>query len=72
MLLAPLMVARIFTIIREIHGQGCAVVLVEQNARQALALARSAYVLETGRIILEGAAEALRSHPDVQRAYLGG
>ena len=70
--LSPLLVEQIFTIIREIHGRGCAVVLVEQNARQALRLARHGYVLETGRVLIEGPAEALLHDEVVRRAYLGG
>ena len=70
--LAPRLVARIFWIIGRIHEQGCAVVLVEQNARQALRLAREATVLETGRVLLAGPAREILDHPDVRRAYLGG
>lgn len=70
--LSPLLVERIFGVIREIHSRGCAVVLVEQNARQALRLARHGYVLETGRILIEGPAEALLHDEVVRRAYLGG
>ncbi len=70
--LSPLLVERIFGVIREIHAGGCAVVLVEQNARQALRIAQRGYVLETGRILTEGAADALLHDEVVRRAYLGG
>ncbi len=69
--LAPLMVKEIFNIIRKIREEGNTVLLVEQNARSALKIANRGYVLETGRIILEGAAEDLLANRDVQRAYLG-
>ncbi len=70
--LAPLMVARIFDVIREIHAQGCTIVLVEQNARQALRVAGSACVLETGRVALAGPAAELARDARVREAYLGG
>jgi branched-chain amino acid transport system ATP-binding protein len=70
--LAPLLVERIFGVIREIHARGCAVVLVEQNARQALRLVRHGYVLETGRLLIQGPAEVLLHDEVVRRAYLGG
>ncbi len=70
--LAPILVERIFRIIREINAQGVAILLVEQNARQALALASRGYVLETGRISAEGGSEELRSDRRIQEAYLGG
>jgi branched-chain amino acid transport system ATP-binding protein len=69
--LAPLMVKEIFHIIVKIRDEGSTVLLVEQNARSALKIADRGYVLETGRIILEGAAEDLLANRDVQRAYLG-
>ena len=69
--LAPLMVKEIFNIIIRIREQGNTVLLVEQNARSALKIANRGYVLETGRIILEGDAEDLLANKDVQRAYLG-
>ncbi len=69
--LAPLMVREIFNIIVRIREEGNTVLLVEQNARSALKIANRGYVLETGRIILEGQAEELLSNKDVQRAYLG-
>jgi branched-chain amino acid transport system ATP-binding protein len=70
--LAPLFVAKIFAVIAGIHAAGCAVVLVEQNARQALRIARHGVVLETGRIILAGSAASLAGDPRVREAYLGG
>ena len=69
--LAPLMVKEIFNIIVRISKEGNTVLLVEQNARSALKIANRGYVLETGRIILEGQAEDLLANRDVQRAYLG-
>jgi branched-chain amino acid transport system ATP-binding protein len=69
--LAPLMVREIFNIIVRIREEGNTVLLVEQNARSALKIANRGYVLETGRIILEGEAEDLLANKDVQRAYLG-
>jgi branched-chain amino acid transport system ATP-binding protein len=70
--LAPLIVRQIFEIIQEIRTDGVTVLLVEQNARQALAIADMAYVMETGRIVLSGPASELASDPRVQAAYLGG
>lgn len=69
--LAPLLVQEIFRTIREINSQGVTVLLVEQNARKALALAHRAYVLETGRLIREGSGQELLNDPAVQEAYLG-
>ncbi|HUJ19570.1 MAG TPA: ABC transporter ATP-binding protein [Nitrospirota bacterium] len=69
--LAPLMVKEIFNIIVKLRGEGKTVLLVEQNARSALKIANRGYVLETGRIILEGEAEDLLANRNVQRAYLG-
>ncbi len=69
--LAPLMVKEIFNIIKMIRAQGNTVLLVEQNARSALRIANRGYVLETGRIILEGEAGDLLANREVQRAYLG-
>jgi branched-chain amino acid transport system ATP-binding protein len=70
--LAPLLVKTIFETLRAINSSGVTVVLVEQNARAALKLAHRAYVLELGRIALEGAASEIASNPEVQAAYLGG
>jgi branched-chain amino acid transport system ATP-binding protein len=69
--LSPIMQQEIAVIIREIHAQGRTIVLVEQNARLALALAQYGYVLETGEIALEGDAKKLRDDEGVQRTYLG-
>jgi branched-chain amino acid transport system ATP-binding protein len=69
--LAPVMVEKIFDIIQEIHCQGMTLLMVEQNARQALQIAQRAYVLETGKIVLEGAGATLLHDPQVQHAYLG-
>jgi branched-chain amino acid transport system ATP-binding protein len=70
--LAPILVHLIFDIIREINRQGVAILLVEQNAHQALELARRGYVLETGRIALEGTSVELKTNPRIREAYLGG
>jgi branched-chain amino acid transport system ATP-binding protein len=69
--LAPLMVERIFEMIRTIHRAGTTMLLVEQNANAALALAGRAYVMETGRIALHGPSAALLEDPKVRAAYLG-
>lgn len=69
--LSPIMQQEIAVIIKEIHAQGRTIILVEQNARLALSLAQYGYVLETGEIALEGAAEKLRDDEGVQRTYLG-
>jgi branched-chain amino acid transport system ATP-binding protein len=70
--LAPLLVQQIFSIIQEINAQGTTVVLVEQNARQALRVAQRATVLETGAVTLTGPAAELALDERVRRAYLGG
>lgn len=70
--LAPVLVDQIFDVIREIKAGGATILLVEQNAYQALGVADRAYVLETGRIVLEGRAAELRNSTAVKRAYLGG
>ena len=69
--LAPLLVKQIFEIVRAINAQGTTVVLVEQNAHQALRVAHRAYVLETGEVVLEGPADELANDPRVRAAYLG-
>jgi len=69
--LAPRMVSQVYDILRELKEEGTTLLLIEQNARAALKLADRGYVLETGRIILDGAAAELREDPEVQRAYLG-
>ena len=70
--LAPLIVRKIFQIIREINAEGTTVFLVEQNAHMALSIAHRAYVLQTGRVIKTDAASRLLEDPDVKKAYLGG
>ena len=70
--LSPIMCAEIAKIIRNIHKDGKTVILVEQNARLALALAQYAYVIETGDIVLSGPAQELRENDNVRRVYLGG
>jgi len=69
--LSPILVEEIFRIIQEINSQGTSILLVEQNALMALSVAHRAYVLETGRIVLEGTAKELRENPKVKAAYLG-
>jgi branched-chain amino acid transport system ATP-binding protein len=70
--LAPLLVREIFRIIRELNAEGRTILLVEQNAFKALAVAHYAYVLERGQIVLEGPGADLLRNPQVERAYLGG
>jgi len=70
--LAPILVREIFSVIREIRAQGTTIVLVEQNARMALATADFGYVLETGSVRMSDRAQALLESPFVQAAYLGG
>ena len=71
--IAPLLVKTIFEKIVEINRErGITILLVEQNANLALEISHHAYVLETGRIILEGDSAALRQNPEIKRAYLGG
>jgi branched-chain amino acid transport system ATP-binding protein len=69
--LAPRMVTQVYDILAELKAQGTTLLWVEQNARAALKVADRGYVLETGRIILDGTAADLRDDPEVQRAYLG-
>ena len=69
--LAPRLVAELFRIVGEINAQGVTVLLVEQNVHQALEIAHRAYVLETGRIVKEGAARELLNDPAIKEAYLG-
>ena len=69
--LAPILVERIFEIVREINAQGTSILLVEQNALIALAVANRGYVLETGRVALHDTAAALRKTEQVRKAYLG-
>jgi branched-chain amino acid transport system ATP-binding protein len=70
--LAPLIVRKIFQIIREINAAGTTVFLVEQNAKQALSIAHRGYVLQSGRVLKTDDAKNLLADPDVQSAYLGG
>jgi branched-chain amino acid transport system ATP-binding protein len=70
--LAPILARSVLRTVREIAKRGTAVLLVEQNARQALAIAQRAYVIEVGRIVLEGNAADLAKDERVQKAYLGG
>ena len=70
--LAPILVREIFTVVREIRERGTTIVLVEQNARQALAVADVGYVLETGSVRLTDRAASLLDNPYVQECYLGG
>ena len=69
--LAPILVEEIFSIIAEINAQGTSILLVEQNANMALQIANRAYVLETGRVVLEGSAGEVLANPQVIEAYLG-
>jgi len=69
--LAPMLVEKIFEIIVEINRSGATIMLVEQNASMALAIAQRAYVLETGTIALSGSAAELAQNPEVRKAYLG-
>jgi branched-chain amino acid transport system ATP-binding protein len=70
--LSPLLVEQIFDIIQEINKTGTSILLVEQNALMALAIADRGYVLDTGRIVLQGDADDLLHNPTVINAYLGG
>lgn len=69
--LAPRVVAQIFSILQSLHQEGISILLVEQNARMALQVAQYGYVLEAGRLVLEGPSERLREDPNVQELYLG-
>lgn len=69
--LAPVLVSQIFRTITEINREGVTILLVEQNARRALAIANRGYVLEAGKVILAGVAADLATNDDVQKAYLG-
>ena len=70
--MAPLLVKEIFNIIRRINEDGMTVLLVEQNAFAALSVAHYAYILEVGRVVLEGTGQELLENPKVKEAYLGG
>ena len=69
--LAPLVVRFIFEFIRKLRDEGQTILVVEQNARQALAVSSYAYVIESGRVVLHGHSEQLQSDPGIARAYLG-
>jgi branched-chain amino acid transport system ATP-binding protein len=70
--LSPILVEQIFDIIQDINEQGTSILLVEQNAQMALAIANHAYVLETGKIVMQGKGDDLLKDPSVIEAYLGG
>jgi len=69
--LSPLLVDELFALIRRIHAQGIALLLVEQNVVQSLNVAQRAYILDNGRFVLEGSADTIRRDPELKRAYLG-
>jgi branched-chain amino acid transport system ATP-binding protein len=69
--LSPLLVEELFTLIRSIHAQGIAILLVEQNVVQSLEVAQRAYILDNGRFMLEGSAADIGNDPQLKRAYLG-
>ncbi|TPW21696.1 MAG: branched-chain amino acid transport system ATP-binding protein [Elusimicrobia bacterium] len=70
--LAPLVIETIFSVIVAVNKEGVSVLLVEQNAHKALMIAHRGYVLETGKVVMEGTGKELLSSPEVQKAYLGG
>ena len=69
--LAPILVQQIFAIIQEINAQGTTILLVEQNALQALHVAHRGYVLQTGNVALSGSSKELQENEMVRKAYLG-
>ena len=69
--LSPIMVSEIFNIIKEVNREGITIFLVEQNAKMALSIANRAYVLETGKVLIEGNARELMDNDEVRKAYLG-
>jgi len=69
--LAPILVERNFEIIQQVHESGVSILVVEQNANVSLAIADRGYVLQTGRVVLSGAASTLIQHEDLRKAYLG-
>ena len=69
--LSPIMVDKIFEVVNDIHGQGVTVLLVEQNASRALALANRGYVMESGVVTMSGQGQELLADPKVRAAYLG-
>ena len=70
--LAPIVVESVFEIIKNVHKQGTAILLVEQNAKQALKIADRGYILEVGEVVVADAADKLLNSEDVKKAYLGG
>ena len=70
--LAPLLMKSVFDSLKEINQEGTAILIVEQNARMALKFASRGYLLENGRVVLEGWSEELLANPRVKKAYLGG
>jgi branched-chain amino acid transport system ATP-binding protein len=70
--LAPFLVQEIFGVIRQLNEEGVTTLIVEQNARMAFSVAERGYVIEAGRVVLEGSVEDLRTDPQVKAAYLGG
>lgn len=70
--LSPILVKEIFTIIKDINREGTTILVVEQNAHMALSIANRAYVMETGKIVLQGDAKKLAASEEVKKAYLGG
>jgi branched-chain amino acid transport system ATP-binding protein len=69
--LSPLLVEELFALVARIAADGLAVMLVEQNVMQSLELAARAYVIENGRVVMEGPAERLKTDPELEKAYLG-
>ena len=69
--LAPILVERVAEVINQLHQRGTTILLVEQNAELALKLANRAYVMETGRVALEGPSDSLLRNEHVRKAYLG-
>jgi branched-chain amino acid transport system ATP-binding protein len=69
--LSPIMVDKIFEVVREVHAQGVTIVLVEQNAARALEIANRGYVMDSGTITMSGEARQMLSDPKVRAAYLG-
>lgn len=70
--LAPILVRQIFSIIKEIHKEGTTMLLIEQNAHMALSIAHRGYVLETGKIAMQGSVQELLASEEIKNAYLGG
>ena len=70
--LAPMVVRDVFALVREVNASGTSVLMVEQNARQALAIAHWAYLLETGRVVESGAAAEVAAKDNVKEIFLGG